>query len=204
MTCLMSSRRTSDDRGTERDAEEEEEFEAGEELGEEDALVNPEPDAGEEEYSRALTAIRALIKDCADGRSDREAEALRLAKGWNGLVEIVRREFAEVRARKRSKDYGGLGSRRPPMMIEAKAVETSWAPFSSSPTQPEEVAQPEGEPKPEPTKVEAGPPSVAGLVLRRADPSHQLLPTIQVPDRHPAQLRERNRCVESNGARLSL
>ena len=31
--------------------EEEEEFEAGEELGEEDALVNPEPDAGEEEYS---------------------------------------------------------------------------------------------------------------------------------------------------------
>jgi hypothetical protein len=44
----------------------------------------------------------------------------------------------------------------------------------SSPTQPEEVAQPdraeeEPEPKPEPkTKVEVA--SVAGLVLRRADP----------------------------------
>jgi hypothetical protein len=155
--------------------EEEEELEAGEELGEEDALVNPDPEEaeGEEQYSHALTAIRALIKDCAEGRSDREAEALALAKPWAGLAEIVKQEFAKARAKRSPQrvDYGGIDRRRPPMTIEATVVEPgsteAWVKeteeaFSSPPTQPPGVAQP---------KVEAvGPPSVAALVLRRADP----------------------------------
>jgi predicted P-loop ATPase len=160
-------------------------------LTEEDVLLNPAEESAEaveeqRQYALAFEKIKALIKECADGVSDRKAEALGLAKRWPKLVEFTELGFAKARsdcakaAPQGSKDYGGLDRlrRNAPPLIEGKAVETSWAPFASPPTQPEGVAQPEEEepePKPEPkvaqSKVEAvGPPTVAGLVLRRADP----------------------------------
>jgi hypothetical protein len=147
-------------------------------LTEEDALLNPEQEAAEavaqeqRQFALAFGKIKALTAECAEGRSDREAEALGLAKRWPALVDHTKLGFAKARADwaeatraapKPRDDHGGLfrpGLGRP-RLIEAKVVEAvtsteAWVrkteeAFSSPPAQPEEVAQPEEEPK-EPSK----------------------------------------------------
>jgi hypothetical protein len=108
---------------------EEDMVEAGEELGEEDALVNPEvaDEVAEEQrqFTTAFEAIKVLIAEYADGRGDRKTEALGLAKRWPKLVEFIEVGFAKVRPQQ---DHGGafrLGRSKPPMMIEATAIETT-------------------------------------------------------------------------------
>jgi hypothetical protein len=92
----------------------------------------------EKEYGRALTAIKALIDE---GRSDGEAEALRLADPWPKLVEYVKQRLSEARAKRaKAKPLHNLwrdltakvGEEAGP--IDAPKAEKD---FLSAPTQPE-------------------------------------------------------------------
>lgn len=117
-----------------------------EEFGEEEAVAAAEE---QRQYSLAFEKINALIAECAEGVSDRKADALALADNWYALIDHVNKGFAEARA-KRAKQAQEQPSATPPKDHGGALRFRAREAFSSPPTQSEVVVQPEPEPEPEP------------------------------------------------------
>jgi hypothetical protein len=177
----------------EEDAELVEELVEEDALGEDDALLNPDPEPNP--VAEVLSAIRALLEDFANGGPDCEPEAKARAKGWPKLITIIEGECTAIRARRPEpkeeeskapeeptdhwRRFGNPRSKSPPPpMIEGKAEEVlttteAWVKkteedFLRPPPQPEVVAQPEPEPEPE-LKTKA-PAKGKKLAKREVDP----------------------------------